>query len=120
METQSPNREDVYYNSVTLFIPTEPTNKIPSLQHVTLSQFKQSVVSDEYHKTAAQITSQTAAQTAAQAASHAAAQPAMQAATHLSAPPVMQLTASIDATQPQTSTNAQESATQPRGSADTK
>ena len=46
---QSPNREDIYYNSVTHFIPTDPTNKIPSLQHFTLPQFKQSVVSDEYH-----------------------------------------------------------------------
>ena len=50
VETQSTNREDVYFNSVTHFIPTEPTNKIPSLQHFTLPQFKLSVVSDEYHK----------------------------------------------------------------------
>ena len=51
MEMQSPNREDIYFNSVTHFILTEPTNKIPSLQHFTLPQFKQSVVSDEHHIT---------------------------------------------------------------------
>ena len=51
METQSPNREGVYFNSVTDFIPTEPINKIPSLQHFTLPQLKQSVVSDEHHIT---------------------------------------------------------------------
>ena len=42
-------KTDIYFNSVTHFIPTEPTNKIPSLQHLTLPQFKQSVASDEYH-----------------------------------------------------------------------